>query len=423
MDPMAGPSTYRIVQVTPETTADFEAIDRLTWFDEVDPQDDPPSGALDPGRCYAATRTGEPPFSGIYASFDHRLTVPGPGGGLIQVPCAGLTWVGVHPDDRRTGVLTAMVEHHLDDLRQRGVALCALHASEVGIYGRFGYAPASFGVVVEVGGGAEVTAPGVDCAGVRTELVDGIGEEVAARVRRVQLDAAARTLGQVGLTEAHNRRRFRPDPAAERGSERVRVLFAVRDGADVGYAMVRRTHKWEHSMPQGSLVCGDLTAADAAGRLALLRRLVSFDLIGSVQLPAASLEDPVVWWLGGPRAVKARVHDALWLRLVDVPEALARRGYAADADLVLEVEDEGCPWNAGRWRLVASVGGGAWCERTVAEPDLRLPVQALGSAYLGGRSVTAMAWQGLVQERSAGSVDVLSRALRTDVPPSAALMF
>ncbi len=419
---MTGQPTYRIVQVTAETTAEFDALDRLTWFDEVDPQDDSPSGALDPARCYAATRTGDPPFSGIYASFDHRLTVPGPAGDLTQVPCAGLTWVGVHPDDRRTGVLTAMVDHHLRDIRDQGVALGALHASEVGIYGRFGYAPASFGVTVDVGGGADVTAPGVDCTGIRTEMVDGIGDEVAARVHRVQHEDAARSLGQVALTEAHNRRRFRPDPAAERGSERVRVLFAMRDGVDLGYAMVRRTHKWENSMPQGSLVCGDLTAADPAARLALLRRLVSFDLIGSVHVPASSLEDPLVWWLGGPRSVKARVHDALWLRLVDVPAALALRGYAADTDLVLEVDDERCPWNAGRWRLVAS-GGGATCERTDADADLRIAVQVLGSAYLGGRTVAAMARQGLVLERTPGSVDALSRALATDLPPVAALMF
>ncbi len=418
---MAEQTTYRIVRVTDETAAEFVAVDDLTWFDERDPTDDDPSGGLDPSRRFAATRTGEPPFAGIYAWYDHRLTVPGPDG-PAPVPCAGLTWVGVHPDDRRTGVLTTMLRHHLEDVREQGYALGALHASELGIYGRFGYGQASFGVRVEVGGGADVTAPGVDTAGIRTELVEGVGDSVAERVGRVQLAVAARQVGQVGLTPEHARRRFRPAPAEERGSERARVLFAVRDGADVGYAVVRRTHKWANSLPQGTLECSDLTAADPAARLALVRRLVAFDLIGSVSLPAGSLEDEVVWWLGGPRAVKARVHDALWVRVLDIGAALPLRGYSADVDLVLDVADERCPWNARRWRLAAS-GGVARCEPTDAPADVRLPVQALGSAYLGGRSVAAMARQGLVEEMTPGSVRTLSRAFATDVAPAAALMF
>ena len=43
--------------------------------------------------------------------------------------------------------------------------------------------------------------------------------------------------------------------------------------------------------------------------------------------------------------------DNLWVRLVDLPRALTDRGYAAACDVVLEVTDELCPWNAGRWQV------------------------------------------------------------------------
>ncbi len=422
MAAMGEQTDWQVVRVTPETKAAFEEVDELTWFDERDPGDEDPSGALDLDRAFAATHTGRPPFAGIYASFDHLLTVPGPGAGPVQVPCAGLTWVGVHPDHRRCGVLRAMVRHHLADLRERGVAIGGLHASEVGIYGRFGYGQASFTAVLEVPGGAEVTAPGVDTTGIRTVLVTAVGDETAERCRAMQHAAAAADVGQVALTPAHHRRRFRPDPRAERGSEPARALIAQRDGADVGYALLRRTQRWESARPQGRLECGELVAADPAARLALLRRLVGFDLIGSVALLAASLEDEVIWWLGGPRAVTARVRDALWLRLVDVPAALTARGWSEDLDLVLEVEDGTCPWNAGRWRVRAS-GGVATCQPSTGEADVRLPVQVLGSAYLGGRSIGSMARQGLVEERAPGAVAALGRGLATDRAPGAALMF
>ena len=46
---------------------------------------------------------------------------------------------------------------------------------------------------------------------------------------------------------------------------------------------------------------------------------------------------------------------------------------------MIEVTDEFCPWNAGRWRIAR---GGR--ERTKAEPDLACDVASLGCVYLGG---------------------------------------
>src|SRR4051795_2641357 len=75
--------------------------------------------------------------AGIYS---RRLTVPG-----AVVPCAGVTWVTVSPTHRRRGVLTAMMRRELDEIHeQQREPIAALWASEGSIYGRFGYAPATF---------------------------------------------------------------------------------------------------------------------------------------------------------------------------------------------------------------------------------------------------------------------------------------
>jgi len=58
-------------------------------------------------------------LAGIYACYS--VECPLPGG--TSSPAAGLTWVGVHPRDRRRGVLTAMIDHHLDDVARKA----ALH--------------------------------------------------------------------------------------------------------------------------------------------------------------------------------------------------------------------------------------------------------------------------------------------------------
>src|SRR5690606_3971888 len=106
----------------------------------------------------------------------------------------------------------------------------------------------------------------------------------------------------------------------------------------------------------------------------------------------------------------ARLADALWVRVVDVPAALSARRYVAPVDVVLEVTDDLLPGNAGRWRLVADASGVARCTRTEAPADLACDVAALGAAYLGGASLGALGAAGRVVERRPGALAAASVA-------------
>ena len=97
-----------------------------------------------------------------------------------------------------------------------------------------------------------------------------------------------------------------------------------------------------------------------------------------VEVPFAPPDHPLFLLLGLARRAQYRMHDALWVRIVDLPAALSGRAYGEGGPLVLEVRDAVCEWNDGRWRLE-----GGTCERTAEEPDLALDVSALGAAYLG----------------------------------------
>jgi hypothetical protein len=148
-------------------------------------------------------------------------------------------------------------------------------------------------------------------------------------------------------------------PEELRDKESWRILFARRDGVDVGFAKFRRTHKWERARPAGELVVWALVG-DPAAQLALLRRLVDFDLIGTVKVGSVGVDDPLVLWVGGPRATsEVATYDSLWVRLVDLPEALQDRTWSAPCDLVVEVADPTAPWNDGSWRIRADAAGEA----------------------------------------------------------------
>ena len=108
--------------------------------------------------------------------------------------------------------------------------------------------------------------------------------------------------------------------------------------------------------------------------------------------------------------------------------ALAQRHYASPVDVVIEVADEQCPQNAGRWRLaaeagVAPAGFRATCERTTAPADVVLPVWAVGAAYLGGTGLKAMANAGLITEATPGSLAALSTAMSWEPAPWCPMTF
>lgn len=409
------------IRVVPADARRFLATDQLVWFAEVlsHPVEEQLVGIPEDGR-FGAEIVGVDHggvYAGIYGSFPMRLAVPGPAGARRLVPCGGLTWVGVHPDHRRRGVLTAMLRDHFARLHEAGVPLSALHASEPGIYGRHGYGLASQRLEVVLGRATTLTAPHLDeaASAVTTELATVTDPGMPERMRRCHLGAAP--VGSVVGEPGYYERVCTVFPEELRDKESWRMLFARRDGEDVGMTMFRRTHKWEKSRPSGELEVWALLG-DEPARLALLRRLVEFDLMGSVTLPAVGTDDPVLHWAGGPRATTdVAVYDATWVRLVDLPTALAQRAWSAACDVVVDVTDASAPWNAGSWRLRADGDGAAAVERTEAEADLRLDVAALGAAYLGGGNLEAMRRAGHVAERRPGAVAELWRALRTDVAP------
>jgi predicted acetyltransferase len=79
---------------------------------------------------------------------------------------------------------------------------------------------------------------------------------------------------------------------------------------------------------------------------------------------------------------------------------------------VIDVADEFCSWNAGRWRIAR---GGV--ERTTADADLACAVQSLGCVYLGGFTFAELSRALRVQELRPGAVARADALFRTDQRP------
>jgi predicted acetyltransferase len=322
-------------------------------------------------------------LAGTAMSFSLELTVPGE----VQLPMAGVSYVAVHPLRRRRGVMRALMRYQLDDLHARGVPVAGLGASEAGIYGRFGYAPATWDSSWRLArGAARHLAESGDAP--RLELVD---ERTARDVFPAVHDQARRS--QVGDVRTYPGRWH---DLIESGKQFV--LCRDQDGRASGYAIYRLEREDWYSA-HGVVIVDHLIACTDRAYRGLWAYLADLDLTDCVIASGRPEHEPLRWALADSRQLTVTgVHDHLWLRLVDLPAALSARRYAAEGSLVLEVTDPFCPWNEGRWLLE---GGPDSAECRPAPGalgvDLRLDVTALGSLFLGGTSLALLVRAGRVE--------------------------
>lgn len=148
------------------------------------------------------------------------------------------------------------------------------------------------------------------------------------------------------------------DPVSSRqGGSAQQCVLAERDGEIVGYVTYHIKPDWEPSGPKGTVTVNDLAALDPAAYAALWRFVFEIDLTSTVEARNRPADDAVLHLVSDVRRCNIRVRDSIHVRLVELGAALEARAYRAPVDVVFEVEDAFCPWNAGRWRLTGDAKG------------------------------------------------------------------
>jgi predicted acetyltransferase len=132
--------------------------------------------------------------------------------------------------------------------------------------------------------------------------------------------------------------------------------------------------------------------------------------VRAIEWEIAPPDLPIAELVVSPQLPRLSLGPNLWIRLVDVRAALAARAYAAPIDVVFDVEDAFCPWNAGRYRLAADGHDAVACVPTDAAPDIALSAAELGAVYLGGTRLAPLRMTGRVRELTPGALDRASIA-------------
>ena len=208
-------------------------------------------------------------------------------------------------------------------------------------------------------------------------------------------------------------------------SEKYRVVYEP-GGAAEGYAIYRVRQDWDHYGPKSVLEVQEAVATTPRALQAIWRYLFDVDLVVTVKALHLAAPNPLQHLLVEPRALGLVVSDGIWLRLVDLPEALQARRYSTADELVIDVADHFCPWNAGRWRIRTSGEAGAASasvQPTTDPADLAVDTTDLAAAYLGGARLLDLASVGRVTELTPGAVPRAHALFATGREPWCNTMF
>ncbi|MCW2504730.1 MAG: hypothetical protein JWO79_3014 [Actinomycetia bacterium] len=399
------------IRPAPGAFEDAHLLGRTAFHDTAAPEvsHELERSLWEPDRQLGAYYRGQ--YVGGAAAFTRDLTVPGG-----PIPAACVTNVAVSQAHTRRGLLTRMMRVQLTDLFEQGrEPVAALWASESGIYRRFGYGLASRHAALDLAT-REVRLLRPVPAGppVRVGLAtDGkLVADCAAVYDRVR-GSAPGYLSRPGAWWDH---RLFDAPANREGNGPLQIV--VHDGPDGpdGYALYAIEPDWRPDGPYSAAHLREVVAESPQAETALWAFLLHLDLVGRLAAWVAPLDTPLPHLIDHPMRAVQRLGPNLWIRIADLPRALAARTYAAPVDVVLDVTDEFCPWNTGRWRLSAGPDG-ATCDPTTDPADLALSALDLGAAYLGGTSLDTLSRTGSITELTPGALRATATAFQDPRTP------
>jgi predicted acetyltransferase len=365
---------------------------------------------FEPERALVARRDGE--IVGTAGIFTRQLCVPG-----AVVPTAHVTLIAVVPTARRQGILDRFMGQQFGDARRAGEPIAALWASEGRIYQRYGYGLAARRLDLSIDTREVRLSDRFPSTG---RLREAEPADVVEALAKVYDEAFARNPGWSERTSRHWE--FIDPESWRNGASRKRAVLHEGDHGVDGYAVWRVKSAWDDSGPVGEVYVLEHVTTTPEAYASIWRFLLTLDLTRSTSAWACSVDEPLLFMVNEPRRIAARQADALWVRVLDVPAALAARRYAADVDVVIDVTDDRIPENTGRWRLSGSLDG-ARCESTVDPADLSCDIQSLGAAYLGGTPLASLAAGGGVREHSPGALASAAAAFHWYQTPSSIEVF
>ena len=218
-----------------------------------------------------------------------------------------------------------MMRAQLDDCHRRGEPLAYLWASEATIYGRFGYGLASQQASIALPKERTAFAQPFEPRG--TRQVRRPRPRRSSCSRRSTSGFATSGPGCSPAARAWwETRRLSDDPARRRpGQGPLHLALLELDGEPAGYAIYRIAPGIASGITTAKVIVVEVIAPTPEAERELWRFVLDIDWIATIEYDYLPPDSALVLLLADPRHMKQTLSDALWVRLVDVGEALEAR--------------------------------------------------------------------------------------------------
>lgn len=369
-------------------------------------------------RLIAAVDTSSERIVGTGGADSYSLTLPGG----ATVPMAGVAYMTTSVTHRRQGAFSRMMSKIHDEARERGDVVSGLWASQSHLYSRFDYGLAvnSYDWEIDPSFGAFShfpIDPGEE-SDAHVYFVDD--DEAAAMLPGIYAQMHEQTIGSVNRNEGRWRYELFDEERVRGGGSPLFFAICEEAGEQTGYVAYRMHRIGDSDM--GTLEVVEQVSITDTAHATMWRFLLNFDLVGKITAVNRPSDDPLWWMLSDPRRLSRTSHDALWVRLLDIPKALEARTYNADGRVKIGLISESRPEIAGTYVLEIDDSQGS-VKKTTDKPDVVMTPADLSAIYLGGVTPGPLVEAGRIDAITTGSVAKLHGMFSTDSAPWCAHYF
>jgi predicted acetyltransferase len=347
----------------------------------------------------------EQPFL-VGTSLTYRMRVTVPGGARLRA--AGLAMITVAPTHERNGIWQRLSAQGFNILMERGYPILCGLPTHPRIYDELGGGVASYGRTYSINRRVAKlrTAPS------RNRAREVNASEAASHLPDLYERWCAVTNGALSRDAAWWED-FLEDRPTQRDNGSA-LNFVIHPDGFLTYRVMGEKRR-AFRPPLGSVAVQDFCPITDEAHTELLHALLRLEVFHTVEIEVP-VDDPLPLKLVDQRAAQTTaVNDFLWLRIMNVPEVLGRRAYAADADVVLEVADP-LGVAGGRFLLQTRDGVGT-CAPHDGPADVEIGLADLGTIYMGAHRVPELQRANRITEFRSDALRSLEAALAVDRAP------
>ncbi|HIB35539.1 MAG TPA: hypothetical protein EYO26_03920 [Dehalococcoidia bacterium] len=187
------------------------------------------------------------------------------------------------------------------------------------------------------------------------------------------------------------------------------------------------TYSIENSNDSGnmpaSLHIWDILYLNIESAINLWNFCLNIDLVEEIYAKGVPEDDVLESLLISPGDLNARLTTGLWIRVVDVINALEARTYEQKGEIILKVEDSIIKDNNNTYLLNTNDKSSPKCKITHNNPDIEITIQGLSEIYLGTFDLNNLIASGNINIKNKKIINTIKEIFNTEAKPFCPMHF